>query len=67
MDDILRFVVTIAIYFVIFAVVGIAFYEVDKRFKSWVERRRSLAEKAGPAGPTGAARPARPAPGKRRR
>ena len=39
LDDILRFVVTIAIYVVIFAVVGIAFHEADKRFKAWVVGR----------------------------
>jgi len=38
LDDILRLVVTIAIYIVIFAVVGIAFHEVDKRFRAWVAR-----------------------------
>lgn len=38
MDDILRLLVTVAIYFVIFAVVGIVFYEVDKRFKAWLAR-----------------------------
>jgi Na+/proline symporter len=40
MDDILRFMATVAIYFVIFAVVGIVFYQVDRRFKEWVARPR---------------------------
>jgi hypothetical protein len=41
LDAILRLVVTIAIYVVIFAVIGIAFYEIDKRFKMWVARNRA--------------------------
>ena len=53
MDDILRFGVTVAIYFVIFAVVGIIFHAADKRFKAWLQRR---------ARPTAA-----PANGRRRR
>ena len=36
----LRFLATIGVYFVIFAVVGVAFWEVDKRFKAWVGRPR---------------------------
>jgi hypothetical protein len=40
MDDILRLVVTIAIYAVIFVAVGIAFSAADRRFKSWVGRPR---------------------------
>lgn len=38
MDAILSLLVTVAIYFVIFAVVGIVFYEADKRFKAWLSR-----------------------------
>ncbi len=41
MDAILRLLVTVAIYFVIFAVIGILFYEIDKRFKIWVHRNRA--------------------------
>lgn len=40
MDDVLRFLVTLAVYAVIFVAVGIAFYAIDKRFKRWVSRPR---------------------------
>jgi hypothetical protein len=39
-DDVLRLLVTLAIYAVVFVAVGIVFYEVDKRFKRWVNRPR---------------------------
>jgi len=41
-DDILRVLVTLAIYGVIFVAIGLVFFEIDKRFKRWVSRPRCV-------------------------
>lgn len=42
-DTVLRLLVTVAGYAAVFAVVGLAFYQIDKRVKLWVARRARCA------------------------
>lgn len=37
-DGIIQFLVTLGIYFLIFAVIGMLFYGVDSRVRNWIRR-----------------------------